>query len=54
MVVRYCSAQKIICWFLAQGDALNQACSTFYSMRTASAKFCPHAGNVEFNTQKEE
>jgi hypothetical protein len=33
---------------------LDQARSTFYVVQATPAKFCPHAGNVKFNTQNEE
>jgi hypothetical protein len=31
-----------------------KACSPFYMVLAASAEFCLHAGNIEFNTQNEE
>jgi hypothetical protein len=31
-----------------------QACSPFYVVRATSAEFGLHAGNMKFNTQKEE
>ena len=33
---------------------LEQSCSTFWVVRTISAKFGLHAGNMKFNVQNEE
>jgi hypothetical protein len=39
--------------YIPDNIALDQACSTFYVVRAASAKFGLHAGNMKFNTQNE-
>ena len=44
-------------WFLDEvrgvKNILLQACSAFYVVRSASAKFGLHAGNMKFHTQNE-
>jgi len=35
-------------------ENFRSACSTFYVVRAALAKFCPCAGNMKFNMHNEE